>query len=124
MAGFADLIRTGLGIADSLTSTMQVTVSHRRVLPTGTGAAQDVYGERQLDLVRTYGAIVERKVQTVRLATGEERLIQTRMMIPRAVVVTTRDEFKIGTETLGPIVNVQGAADPAGGTYYTEIWFG
>lgn len=126
---FDDLIRSGVALADSLTDSLQVSVTHEAF--TGlddTGASSYAAGVSRK-------AIVERKNR--QRVTGDGRTILTSAQITflrpiaangaagRQEPVDTRDRITLPDGSTDPIADVEALLDPdTGRGYYAVVWLG
>jgi len=124
--GFNLLISSLLtGVADPLTSSLQVEVAHYR------------WADRTVDIYNkpTWGApiprrgIVSKSSKLVRRTNGSDagELVQAAwtVVFPRPVPLDPRDKLVLPGSVTGPILNVDGVLDP--GTeevYATEVFLG
>lgn len=122
MAGLADLVRDLVSVANTLTTDLQVAVSHYAF----SGATVDTYGK-----VTSWGsavsrkAVVERVYRLVRTPEGDNREAAYKVTIPRPVAVDPRDRITLPGDVEGPILSVTGVVNPGTSEVYAvEILMG
>ncbi len=133
--GLETTLRKGVAIADKLTKSLQVEVTHKR----WTGTDDD--GEDVLDIGISLKAIVEFKTKFLR-RTGGQQYNTAEESIQRATItiigpvtdfvaegrtnpIDVRDQFILPDGSSGPILNVEGVVDPSTGSPYSyEISLG
>lgn len=124
---FAQLIRTGVGLANDLTDSLQVSATVERwVSQDGRGksiysaafAVEGIYTkkaeilEREGRFIQTIGSLlILDKVEALG-GTGREEPFDT------------KDIFRLPGNVAGYPVLIEGPGDPAGGTFVTKVWFG
>lgn len=123
MAGFADLIRNLVAVADSLTSTLQGTVQHYA----WSSATKDSYGKVTWAAATPRQCVIEFNARVVR----EDRdqpgnvvtLNGTKLTFPRPVAVDPRDRFTLpGSLSQSLVLDVAGVVDPdTSSVYATEV---
>lgn len=121
--GLADIVRSGVAIADSLTATLQVTVNHYVF----SEASVDGYGKITWASPHGRKAIVEAKRRLVRTPDGHDVLSSHVVTLPRQVDVDPRDKITFADGTTGPILAVEGVQDAGysnGKRYLTQVWLG
>jgi len=117
MSGFADIVRSGVAIAQTLTQSLQVEVEHFPWVDSDSHGAP-VFG---YSLKRS--AIVEYKQSAVRNVQGETVLSRAKITIlypltpngatGRREPIDSRDRLVLPDGTSGPIVAVNNLVDPA-----------
>ena len=121
MAGFADLVRSLVAVADGLTDSLQVAVTHYSYASATKDATQKV----------TWGSGVSRKalvedVHTmVRDQQGQMVLVTTKVTFLRSFAIDARDRIVLPGGKEAPIARIAGLVDPdgiAGGRYLLEVW--
>ncbi len=119
--GFADIVRSGINTANTLTGDLQQTVCHFR------WKCADAYGKPEYDDVIERQALVEFKARLVRRANGEEtnqRAMVTfigpidpmeswKNVTERDDPFDPRDKLVLADGTTGPILGINGLGDPA-----------
>jgi hypothetical protein len=133
----SDIIRKGVAIADKITKPLQVSVTHYRWIGTN-----DETGEDLFDAGVLRKAIQEKKSKFLRRTGGQqyntaEELIQLTVLTfigpveaqglteGRDEPIDPRDRFVCSDGTSGPIMMIEGVADPATGSPYTyEVGLG
>lgn len=120
MAGFADLVRNGVALADSLTATLQEDVVHQ----TWATATKDDYGKVTWRAGTTRKAIVEPRMRQVKNDKGEVVISTATLTFPRPVVVDPRDRFTLPDGRVALIASTSGAVvDPdTGAGYLTQVF--
>lgn len=121
--GLADIVRAGVAVADSVTATLQVTVTHYVF----TEASVDAYGKITWGTGHGRKAIVENKRRLVRGPDGHDVLSSHVVTFPRQVDVDPRDKIVFPDGTTGPILNVEGVLDAGytnGKRFLTQVWLG
>ena len=112
MAGFADLVRDMVALADSLTATLQATVQHY----SWSGATKDSYGKVTWGAPTARQCVIENGVKIVR----EDRdqpgavvtTIGTRLTFPRQVTIDSRDRFQLPDGKMATVLRLKGVTDP------------
>ena len=131
----ADILRSGIATARTITLPLHVTVTHKA------WTGQDYEGTPTYDnnnLGTQRLALVERKQKLVRSMSGTEEMSSTYIAFIEEVAPTTptagftrtnpidvNDVFTLPDGTTGPVLAVDGFFD--GGTsvpYYSQIWLG
>lgn len=129
MAGFADIVRMGVALADSLTITLQAKVKHEAWIGTD-GFSGDIFADPVFR-----DAIIENKQRLVRGLDGEEvvsthtisilRPIDPRDIEGRQEPIDARDRFTLPDGSTGKVLNVGGLIDPdIGASYFHQVWLG
>ena len=134
--GLETTIRKGVAIADKLTKSLQVAVTHKRWTGTDSEGGEDV-----LDFGVSLKAIVEFKTKFLR-RTGGQQYNTAEESIQRATItiigpitdfvangrtnpIDVRDQFILPDGSSGPILNIEGVVDPLTGSPYSyEISLG
>jgi len=126
VAGFADIVRAGVAVADSLTSTLQKEVLHQSF----SEATKDGY----LKVTWVGGtfrkALIESVNQQARASQGGRDdgtvvYATTKLTLIRPVFVDPRDRFTLPDGRIGLIVSVNGLVDPdTGRLYLVEVFLG
>ncbi len=122
MAGWADLVRKMVGVADTLTATLQDTVTHYA----WSGATVDSYNKvTAWGIGVTRNAIVEPTSRLIRRDDGSLVQAVYKITFPRPVAVDSRDRIVISNGTEGPILDVSGIVDPdTNALYAVEVILG
>lgn len=125
MAGFADIVRNGVALANSLTGTLQVPVSYEPWID------QDAFGNALYGPVQTVMAIVERESRLVVDASGQEIKAEHTINLLRPVApngaesrdepIDGRDRFTLPDGSTGRIATVETLVDPAINSGYYHI---
>jgi hypothetical protein len=131
MAGFADIVRAGVAVADSVNATLQAPVEHHAWI------SENRKGEPEFAALIVRQAIVERKQRLIRAADGRVISVNTKLTFPRLIEangaadrrepIDPRDKFVLPDGTTGPVLNVEGIVDPdtlTGAPYLFEVWLG
>ena len=119
MAGFADLIASGVSIANTLTDSLQATVTHK------TGLSLDSYGKPTFSTSTSRTAIVQKRNKLVRDATGKEVLSKAQVTFPYAVDITDTDIIVLPDSSEMPILFVKGLVNPTTNKeYMVEVELG
>lgn len=123
MAGFADLVRNMVAVADALTATLQATVQHFA----WSGATKDAYGKVTWAAATPRQCVVEPNARLVREDRDQPGNVVTmngtRLTFPRPVAVDTRDRFQLPSGAMGLILDVEGVTDPGtNAVYATEVF--
>lgn len=123
--GLAEIVRSGVSIANRVTGSLQATVQHEAW--TGVGA----YGAPAFDSAATRPAIVEHKTRRRRLESGEEinQVAAVTIIGPiaangatgRREPIDPRDRITLPNGYIGPILDVQGIVDPSTGLPYMYV---
>lgn len=128
--GLDDIVRAGVALADSITTTLQVAVSHEA------WTGQDAFGEATYAAATFPLAIVEQKVSQVRSRlTGQMIMTKAKVSFLRPIApngaagraepVDTRDRITLPDGFTGPIVAVNSLTDPTTSRgYLTEVYLG
>ena len=125
MAGFADLVRSLVQVADQLTDSLQASVTHYA----WASATKDAYGKV------TWGAGTARKcvvlegagltVNDVEAPGGYRTEKTTKLIFPRPVAIDMRDKFALPGGREAFVKRIDGVIDPdTSGTYATEVYLG
>lgn len=122
MAGFADLVRSGVALADALTATLQKDVIHQ----TWSAATKDDYGKVTWAAGTTRKAIIEPRIRQVKNDKGEVVISTATLTFPRPVAVDPRDRFTLPDGKVALIASTSGAVvDPDavnGLGYITQVF--
>ena len=125
--GFRDLIKSGVALADSLTSDLQPLVDFEAWI------GQDAFGQAQYAPPVKVRCLVERKQKLIRTAAGNEVMSSHALTILRPLApngaphrsepVDTRDRFTLADGTTGVILNAEGFDDPVTNAgYFAQVW--
>ena len=122
MAGFADLVRSMVALADGLTSTLQAPVTHYAYAGATVDDSQKVtwgVGTVRLALVEDVNVIVKN-------AQGQMVNATTKVTFLRPVAVNARDKFILPDGRTAPVARIGGFTDPdaMGRSYLREVWLG
>jgi hypothetical protein len=125
MAGFADLVASALVLADSLTSTLQASVSYEAWI------AKDGFDEPTYAAAVSLPALIERKSKLVIDKEGREvrsehtitllRPIPSNGAAGREEPIDPRDKFTIPDGTTGIVAAVETLVNPNTGAGYYQI---
>lgn len=129
MAGFADLVRSGVALADSLTTTLQPSVTHEA------WTGNDGEGGYTYATGVSRAALVERKQKMVRSSTGEEvmsthvvtflRPIAAQGTSGRQEPIDPRDRITLPDGTRSSILSINAFIDKdTGRGYLHEVYLG
>lgn len=116
--GLDSLIRAAVAVADDVTTSLQVSVTHEPY------ASQNGYGAITYGTAVTRKAVVSYATKPVRTVEGHERLSTAQIVLPRNVAVDIRDRFTLPSGLTAPVLAVHGVADPTGGVYAQEVALG
>lgn len=116
--GLDTLIRSAVAVADGVTTSLQVSVTHAPY------SSQDGYGAPSYGTSVTRQAIVSYVTKPVRTLEGHEKLSTAQILLPRNVSVDLRDRFTLPSGASAPVLAITGVADPAGGQYAIEVALG
>ena len=135
MAGFADLVASGVAIANTITSTLQANVEHYAY----SDASTDAYGKLTWGPAFSRPALIEDIQQRAsRDVSGDlgktpETLVapRTRVTFLSPIKVDPKDRIVLPTDAEGnagdegPILSVEGLINPTTGQHYlTEVIMG
>lgn len=118
MAGFADLVRTMVGVADTLSADVQVTVTHKVI------TARDATNKPTSFSTTSRQCVYEERTFRPRTVDGVEVTPGGKLTFPRNVVVTVEDQFTLPSGKVARVLDVVGPADPVSGRYITEVYIG
>ena len=119
MAGFADIIQSGVTIANTLTDTLQATVTHK------TGLTNDKYGKPTFGTSTSRKAIVQKRDKLVRNTLGQETLSKALVTFPYAVDIAETDMITLPDTSELSILFVKGVIDPTTNKeYMVEVELG
>jgi hypothetical protein len=129
VAGFSDIIRNGIAIANSLTGTLQVTVKH------SAWVSVDVYGKPVYAVAIERQAIVDFKQRLMRSFAGAEVLQTASVMFlepidsngaeGRREPIDPRDKIVLPNGHTGVIIDVKGFVDVSTDhPFYYEVALG
>jgi hypothetical protein len=121
----ADTVRAGVALANSLTGSLQVTVQHEA------WTHSDKQGAPKFDAPIAQPALVEYKHQLYRMPGGQEVTQRARVTFVGPIAgngaegrrepIDPRDRITLPDGTTGPILDVQGLADPATAGAYLYV---
>lgn len=127
MAGFADIVRNGVALADSLTQTLQARVTHEPY-KSNDGEGGYTYGAK-----KTYPALVEKKAKITRNAAGEE-IVSTHVVTilrpikpppGRTEPIDQRDRFTLPDKSKPKILHVDSFTDAdTNAGYFHQVYLG
>tara|TARA_R110000824_G_scaffold185016_8_gene365940 strand:+ start:97 stop:456 length:360 start_codon:yes stop_codon:yes gene_type:complete len=119
MAGFADLIESGVSIANTLTDSLQSTVTHK------TGLTIDKNGKPTFGTSTSRKAIVQKRSKLVRTTEGQEILSKALITFPYPVTITDTDIITLPDSSELAILFVKGVVDPdTNAEYMVEVELG
>ena len=119
MAGFADIIASGVSIANNLTTTLQATVTHK------SGLTRNAYGKPTFSTSTARTAIVEKRNRLVRDAAGQEVLSKAVITFPYPVTISNTDILTLPDSSELAILLVRGIIDPdTNAEYMVEVELG
>lgn len=124
-----DVFRDVVGICDDLFKPVQADVQHV------TWVGQDALGDPLPPVVVIRKAIVEQKLQDIKLNDGRSVSIQAKLTFLAPVLpngapnriepIDARDTFILPDGSSGPVVNVSGMRDPgANRPFFLEVFLG
>jgi hypothetical protein len=132
--GLDDIVRNAVATANSVTRTLQTTVTHRA------WTGQDGYGKPTFASPVTRSAVVEltqalSKPVLVRTSTGQEKAARAKVLFltpiaangasGRTEPIDPRDEITLPDGTTGPILSIEGTVDPdTSRPFAAEVWIG
>lgn len=127
--GFDDIVRNGVALADSLTSSLQANVMHSQF------TGQDGFGTSSFGAAVSRPAIVSQKQRLHVLSSGQTVMTKAKIMFLRPIPpngaadrtepIDTRDKIVLPDGTTGPIVDVVGLTDPeTSRPYFATIFLG
>jgi hypothetical protein len=111
------VVRRAVATADKLTKSLQVPIT----MLTHTF---DFEGSSTATKTTKHQGFVERRKQLRRNDDGQMVELDERVLMLGSVDVDAKAELSDDLGRLGPVIYVGGFRDPAGGTYYTEVWCG
>jgi hypothetical protein len=119
--GLRDIVRSGIAVANTLTSDLQATVTREPY----TGG-QDVRGEPNRGPAVSVKAIVEYKTRLVKTTTGEFVMsAATLTFLDPAIVIHPKDRLTMPNGQTGPILETAGLADRVTGSpVLTQVFLG
>jgi hypothetical protein len=121
MAGFADLVRDMVALADDITGTLQVEIQHY----TWSAATVDSYGKTTWGTPVNRQCVVEKTSRLVRNDQGDLVQAIASITFPRPVTLDVRDKFVLPDGLTGPIIKVNGVVDPGTDAVYAlEVMLG
>lgn len=119
MAGFADIIESGVSIANALTASLQATVTHK------TGMTNDKYGKPTFGTSTSRTAIVQKRDKLIRNALGQETLSRAVVTFPYPVDIAETDMITLPDSSELSILFVKGVIDPdTNKEYMVEVELG
>lgn len=116
--GLDRLVRSCVALAASVTDDLLIDVEHESF----SGYNGD--GLVAYDTAVTRRAFVEKKGNNLRWRVGLELIDASLLTFIGNVAVDNRDRITLPDGSQPPILEVLGVADPAGGTYYTQVTCG
>lgn len=125
--GLSDIIRSGVKTIDTVTKSLQPTVTHRA------WKSADVYGSPVFASPKSYKAVVEQKQELRKTSSGQLVMTKASVMIIQPVPpdgapgrvepIDPRDIITLPDGTTGKIVDVQGFVDEkTDHPYFSEIY--
>jgi len=119
MAGFADILRNGVALANSLTADLQPSVQHYSY------SGNDGMGGKSFSAPVSRSAIVETKQKLVQTQAGEEVLSTHVITFLTDVSVDPRDKFVLPDGSQRQVLSISGFADKdTGGSFYRQVYLG
>lgn len=119
MAGFADIIASGVSIANNLTESLQATVTHK------SGLSRDAFGKPTFSTSTSRKAIVEKRSKLLRDAKGQEVLSKALLTFPYPVTIANTDMVTLPDSSELAILLVRGIVDPdTNAEYMVEVELG
>ena len=125
MAGFADLVASGVALANQLTGTLQDDVLYQAWI------GQDLFGDYEYSDGVSLGAIVERKQDLVTDYEGQEVVSSHTISLLKPVLangtpgrsepIDPRDKFTLSDGTTGRILSVETLMNPVTGAGYYQV---
>lgn len=124
---FAELIRTGVGLANQLTDSLQVSATVERWV------SQDARGKATYSAALTVEGIYTKKAEILEREGQFIHTVGSLLILDkvdsqggtgREEPFDTKDIFRLPGNVTGYPVLIEGPGDPAGGTYVTKVWFG
>ena len=123
--GFSKLVRDGVALADSLTSSLQDEVVYEPWI------GLDGFGGSEYGPPQNIPAIIEKSDSLQRDSEGRDIRVDTRINILKPILangaderdepIDPRDRFTLPDGTTGPVASVETLIDPATGFGYYQI---
>ena len=113
--GLESVVSAGVAIADSITGSLQDTVTHKPFLSRG------VSGTVTYDTSVSRQAIVNMREKMLRDRNGKEILSIAQITFPRPVAITLEDLFTLPDGTEHPVATVDGLVDPSTSAGYMKV---
>lgn len=117
---FLDTLRSGIALANNLTSSLQASVVHK------VSAGQDLRGKQLYPTAVNRRAIVEMKQKSIKTPSGE--LVMARasvLFLDPAVIVKVTDQIILPDGSTGPILDIEGFVDAEiGKPMLTQVFLG
>lgn len=124
-----DIIRSGVTLADSLTTPLQSSITLQRWI------GQDAFGKPTYATSEIISCIIEHRLRLKTLSDGRQLQARAVITIPRPLSangasgrrepIDLRDKITLADGTTGRIVDVEGVLDPdTQRPYAIEIWLG
>lgn len=115
--GLADIVRSGVAVANTLTAGLQVTVSHYA------WTGHDVYGAPTFAAAVSRSALVDMTRKLRRMPDGQESVAHAVITIVGPITanggsnrqepIDPRDKFTLPDGSTGPILDIKGLLDPS-----------
>lgn len=123
--GFADLLRNGVAILDSLTVDLQATVQHYSWVSQD-GKGRDTFSPARTGAGTSRSCVVDYTRKQRTRPDGRKVNVVATLTFPRPVAVTPRDVFICPNGTTAPVLSAPNApVDPSTNAgYFTEVELG
>ena len=116
--GLASVVRSAVATAKTVADDLLVPVTHRAC------TGEDAYRKRAYSAAVTRMALVEDEVRMVRTEYRGEVATRAKVTFLENVTIGAQDEIVLPDGSTGPILDIRGLADTAGGRFVVEVWLG
>lgn len=126
MAGLADIVRSAVRIANSVTGTLQTQINHAAVARNSDGSvALGRSGQpSSWNSPTPRKAIIESRQELRRAVDGIEKMSRYKVTLLESAPVHHLDKFTFTNgEVFPPVLAIGAQLDDAAAPYITEIWF-
>jgi hypothetical protein len=114
--GFAGIVRSGVKLADKLTTDLQIDMRHARYV------TEDFRGDATYATPVIRKALVERKLRMVKTISGEMAASSVTLTFLRPLLLDVRDKLTFPDDSTGKIIAEDGLVDPATNMgYFSQV---
>lgn len=123
--GLQDLITSVIGIADSVTKEVQVTVIHEAAQLNADGSpVDDGFGNLSFDGAAEVQMLLENEQRLIRTHNGQDAMSQAKLTVLQPLQISVHDRISLPDGRTGPILRIKGLHIGGELPALGEFWMG